>query len=116
MKYWTIQTADVWQSLCKDRVWRANSAFVEESWVDAYEWLVGQMKVRIEGVRLQGQMPVWIWRQWCGVKYAMPDLRNSGHLSAGTQGVRIELEIDEALVHKSQVAPKISTGVTSGVE
>ena len=43
-------------------------------------------------------LPLWAWYQWEGEQRRRPDLRSSGHLPRGEQGVRIEFEIDANLV------------------
>ncbi len=48
-----------------------------------------------------GQWPIWLWCQWRGSARRRPDLRASGHLPAGSAGVRIELELDAARVLRS---------------
>lgn len=46
-------------------------------------------------------MPVWLWCAWRGSAQPKPDLRATGHLPKGTLGVRIELEICESRVLRS---------------
>jgi len=42
-----------------------------------------------------GRFPLWGWYRCEGKKYPKPDLRSSGHLPKGANGVRIEFEIPE---------------------
>jgi hypothetical protein len=61
----------------------------------SYDWLICQMEQRIGPRPKQDAYPLWAWYQWDGATRCKPDLRSTGHLSAGTKGVRIELEIAE---------------------
>jgi len=56
------------------------------------------MEMRLGPRTHDDQMPVWVWRQWDGARRSRPDLRSRGHLPTGTQGVRIEVELDEGRV------------------
>jgi hypothetical protein len=60
-----------------------------------------QMRARLGQPSTRRQMPIWLWCQWRGAARARPDLRATGHLPAGTPAVRIELEIEDARVLRS---------------
>lgn len=43
--------------------------------------------------------PMWAWYSYyAGEKCRKPDLRCSGHLSSGTQGVRLKLRVEDEMV------------------
>ncbi|HEX7373782.1 MAG TPA: DUF3841 domain-containing protein, partial [Steroidobacteraceae bacterium] len=71
------------------------------SWAAAYRWMARSMRERLGPPHLPGQWPIWCWCQWRGVRRRMPDLRHAGHLPQGTQGVRLELQLDAARVLQS---------------
>jgi hypothetical protein len=101
MRAWTIQTPEVLAALRAGRTWRAESGHVQQNWLSAYRWMARRMAERIGAPASTGQMPIWLWCQWRGIARARPDLRATGHLPPGTPGVRIDLEIDEARVLRS---------------
>lgn len=98
MRLWTIQTAAVWQSLQEQTVFRADPALVEPDFRGAYAWLAGEMRRRLPPPPPGVETPVWAWQQYLDPKRKRPDLRSSGHLPRGERGVRLTLEIDDALV------------------
>ena len=104
MKLWTVQNEFFWERLEAAGEITADPFLVAaglcgegERFRNAYEWLARRMDEKIGGRPFPGAMPLWAWRQWSG-KRARPDLRSSGHLPKGERGVRIEFEIDSALV------------------
>lgn len=91
MILWTIQRVEAWKKLNKDGVLSGCQQYVEPYFLEAYQWLIEQMKTRI-GPQLQPDaFPIWAWYQWEGQR-KKPDLRSSGHLPKGEWGVRIEFE------------------------
>lgn len=90
MQVWTIQPVEVMAQLKKKRALYANSSYILEEFRDAYAWMRDQMKTRIPSY--SRHYPWWGWYS------RRPDLRQSGHLPRGTQGVRLELELDPAEV------------------
>jgi hypothetical protein len=90
MRVWTIQPMEVMAQLKKKRILYANSSYIPREFCDAYDWMRAQMKRRISSY--SGHYPWWGWHS------PRPDLRRSGHLPRGTQGVRLELELEPAEV------------------
>ncbi|MBC7099393.1 DUF3841 domain-containing protein [Candidatus Bipolaricaulota bacterium] len=86
MRVWTIQPVEVLEQLEAEEVLYADLAYIPEEFRHAYDWMRAQMKRRILGYR--GHYPWWGWHS------PRPDLRRSGHLPRGTQGVCLELELD----------------------
>jgi len=101
VRVWTIQAPQVLEALRSGLVWRAGESRVGLHWLPAYRWMAREMRDRVGVPQDQRQMPIWLWHQWRGVGQAMPDLRCGGHLPRGLHGVRIELELDEARVLRS---------------
>jgi hypothetical protein len=101
MRAWTIQTAEVYAALSSGQVWRALHEPAEAGGVPAYRWMTKVMRDRLGPPHSPRQLPVWVWCQWRGIAWAKPDLRARGHLPTGTRGVRIELEVDESRVLRS---------------
>lgn len=101
MHAWTVQAPDVMAVLRTGSVWRAGEARVEPSWIPAYRWMAGEMRDRLGAPAERSQMPIWVWCQWRGASRPRPDLRSPGHLPAGANGVRIEIELDEERVLRS---------------
>jgi hypothetical protein len=101
MRVWTIQTTEVWAALDSGKTWRTSDVPEEASWAPAYRWMAQAMRQRIGAPASRHQMPVWVWCQWRGAARPRPDLRARGHLPAGTSGVRIELELDETRLLRS---------------
>jgi len=85
---WTIQPVEVLARLTAARVLYADPACVPKEFHHAYIWMCAQMKQRLP--HYDGHYPWWGWHT------PRPDLRGSGHLPRGTQGVRLELELDPA--------------------
>lgn len=50
------------------------------------------MEQRIGNSEFKNQYPIWAWYQHQDANRRKPDLRRTGHLPAGTNGVRIEFE------------------------
>jgi len=90
---WTIQAPAAWAKLRKDGVLLARRRnLTEESWTDAYEWMMSRMEERIGAPPESDCIPLWAWARWGGMKRRRPDLRAAGHLSKGEEGVRIEFQ------------------------
>lgn len=98
MRLWTIQPAAVWDVLQRDGVFRADPALIDPDWRPAYAWLVDQMRRRLPDPGFAAEFPVWAWAQYDGPARPRPDLRRSGLIERGTRAVRLEIEIDDALV------------------
>jgi len=86
MRVWTIQPVEVLAQLKEERVLHADPACIPKEFRHAYDWMRAQMMRCIPNY--SGHYPWWGWHT------PRPDLRQSGHLPHGTQGVRLELEIN----------------------
>jgi len=86
MRVWTIQPVEVLARLTAARVLYADPACVPKEFRCAYDWMRAQMGRCLP--HYDGHFPWWGWHT------PRPDLRQSGHLPRGVQGVRLELEID----------------------
>lgn len=89
MKYWTVQDLSAWQEAQRVGVLTGNVEYIYEHFVDPYDWLVKQMKVRLNID--YDFYPVWLWTK-------RPDLRRRAHVSKGETGVLLEVDIDPATV------------------
>lgn len=101
MRAWTIQTPKVLTELSAGRTWRASCEHVQPEWLASYQWMAGEMRQRLGRPTTREQMPIWLWCAWRGSSRPKPDLRASGHLPVGSRGIRIELQIDDARVLRS---------------
>ena len=90
IRVWTIQPVQVLARLEQEQLLYTDPAHAPEEFRDAYDWLRAQMQERIPGYG--DHYPWWGWFT------PRPDLRQSGHLTRGTQGVRLELALDPAQV------------------
>jgi hypothetical protein len=96
VKVWSIQTLSAWQCLQETGVLRAKVAYVEPTWLHAYEWMARQLAQRVGPAPSGCDLPIWVWCQWNGRRHAKPDLRYKAHLPSGTPGVRLTLSLDTA--------------------
>jgi len=101
MRVWTIQAPQVLTVLRSGGVWRADESRVEPQWIPSYRWMASEMRQRLGAPGHRRQMPIWLWCQWRGERRRRPDLRSRGHLPQGACGVRIELELDDTRVLRS---------------
>ena len=90
MRMWTIQPVEVLVQLKEERVLHTVPSYIPKEFRHAYDWMRAQMKRRLP--YYDGHYPWWGWHT------PRPDLRGSGHLPHGTQGVRLELQLDPAKV------------------
>lgn len=100
LKLWTITTLETWQILQQRGVLRTEPTLIEQDWASAYTWMVAMMDERMCRPSPACQFPLWAWYQWHG-KQRKPDLRFGAHLNKGVRGVRIEFEIDDNNVLRS---------------
>lgn len=101
MRAWTIQTPDVLTALRSGQTWRARARSVPHDWTRAYQWMTGEMRARLGRPANPWQAPIWVWCQWRGTVRSKPDLRARGYLPSGARGVRIELELDDVRLLRS---------------
>lgn len=82
--YWTIQTKAKWNQAQKLGYLVGEFSFIDEDYKEPYHWMMAQMKKRIP--HYGGEYPVWLWTE-------RPDLRESGYLERGEQGVLLKIEL-----------------------
>ncbi|AWI06755.1 DUF3841 domain-containing protein [Clostridium drakei] len=99
MKLWTIQNFNLYEKFKETKSFNADENYVWDDIIFQYKWMVEQMKKRI-GLPTSEKIkyPIWAWCQWNGVKQKRPDLRYSAHLPKGTNGVLLELEVNDKSV------------------
>lgn len=90
MKLWTIQPISVYNELIRQGKIFMHIDFVDENFKEAYQWMIGQMNIKISPAPSNKYSPIWAWNQYNGENAKKPDLRSSGYLPKGTKGVRIE--------------------------
>lgn len=100
MLLWTIQTIEAWETLKNTRTLCCNSKLSEHEFMTAYLWMAEQMRKRLQYRCRYRTLPLWAWYQWEGKCRKKPDLRSTGFLPRGHEGVRIEFELnnDEVLL------------------
>lgn len=94
IKLWTIQDERGWNELQSKGVLVAREEFVEPDFKSGYDWMRRQMKRRIDYRNKENQYPIWAWYQSVDKDKKKPDLRQTGYLSKGVKGYRIEFEKD----------------------
>lgn len=86
-KYYTIQTIEAWDVALKKGYLEGDKNYIyDEYFLDSYKWMMSQMRKRL--TKYKGEFPIWMWTE-------RPDLRCSGHLARGANGVLLEINIDE---------------------
>jgi len=94
MILWTIQTLQAWKVLESKGFLQCGAAHAKPDFLTAYRWMAGQMRRRLAWSPSDREvLPVWAWYQWQNSRGRKPDLRFKAHLPAGTDGVRLELEV-----------------------
>lgn len=84
--YWTIQSFQKWEEIKRLGYLSGNKEYIWPEFIEAYHWLMGKMSEKIPNY--QSEYPVWLWKN-------RPDLRKSGHLNRGEQGVLLKINIAE---------------------
>ena len=64
---WTIQHVQVWHDLIRQKSLYASAKFIEPEFVASYDWLVAQMKTRVEGYA--GHYPWWAYEHRPNIRY-----------------------------------------------
>jgi hypothetical protein len=96
MQLWTIQPIEWYKKLLDNGIIYGDKQQIE--WIKeiefdyAYQWLIGEMNLRIGSIPNKNSYPIWAWNQYHNSKQKRPDLRSTGFLPKGAKGVRIELE------------------------
>jgi len=98
MVLWTTQSIEAWEILCKSGKLHCDNRLSDHEYAHAYEWMAEQMYKRVLFPQAAGAFPLWAWYQWGGERRKKPDLRSSGHLPRGSEGVRIEFELKDSFV------------------
>ncbi len=86
-KLWTIQHVNVWHDLIRHKALHASVDFVAPEFVASYDWLVAQMKNRVEGYA--GHYPWWAYERRPQVRY---------HTDQPGFYVLLQLQLDPARV------------------
>lgn len=92
MKLWTIHADYVWGKMQADGVLQGKAELADPLFANAYAWMQEQMIARIGAPPPGVSSPLWSWYQYDSVSKPRPDLRRSGHLPRGTNGVMLEVE------------------------
>jgi hypothetical protein len=87
--YWTIQRLAAWEKSKAVGYLVGDPEFIWTEFLEAYKWIMKQMEVRLS--HYHGEFPLWLWTE-------RPDLRKSGHLSKGENGVLLKVELDDSNV------------------
>ena len=95
MILWTIQHIDAWSAFQKNGFLQAEPQYIDQYLVQSYDWMVKNMKRAIGNPPKNIEYPIWAWAQYENQDKKKPDLRSSAHLPKGSEGVRIEFEINE---------------------
>ncbi len=93
---YTIQTIPAWEILHNSGVLRAHPNFIDSDFIDAYRWIESQMS-KISTKPVGTNHLIWSWYRY-NEKKNRPDLRYSGYLPRGTDGVLIEFKVDSSEV------------------
>lgn len=60
-----MQTVEAYQQLMQTGVLRANAEHIcDDSFADAYDWMVSEMAKRIGNPPNDVQYPIWAWYRW----------------------------------------------------
>lgn len=85
--FYTIQSIEKWELANQLGYLEGDKEYVYEYFLDAYKWMMQQMKTRLR--KYNNEYPVWLWPK-------RPDLRMSSHLPKGTKGILLQVNIPEA--------------------
>lgn len=91
--YWTIQSIDKWVEIENKGYFTTDPHFIWPEFIEAYHWLMKKMNDHIPNY--QNEYPIWLWTE-------RPDLRRSGHLNSGEQGVLLKIDIADNRVLLSE--------------
>ncbi len=96
MKLWTIQPLERYKELLeKKEIFSTIEYETEEYFRRAYDWLIGEMEIRISPKPFLNSSPIWAWYQYSSVNKRKPDMREVRAGRWGVDEVRIEFEKDE---------------------
>lgn len=96
MKLWTIQPAEIINTLMTEGVFVCDShlSVNYENFQEAYQWMVNEMDKRNIPHPKGLALPIWAWHTRNG-KQSQPDLRHSGYGKKGEKYACIELEVPD---------------------
>ena len=97
MILYTIQTAEMYEKLLKEKLLINDGVFLSDFGKDfcrQYKWMAEQMKLRGIKQVLAAKYPFWAWYKYSSKKNK-PDLRHAGHAIHGTKCVCLELAIPD---------------------
>ena len=71
---WTMQPVQVWHDLIRDKSLHVSARWIEPEFIQSYDWMVAQMKIRIEDCA--GNYPWWAYehRPKIGYHFHQPGL------------------------------------------
>jgi len=92
MKLWSIQEKSKLDEIRSTGKLICTENKFSLEWDNEYKWMIKQMIEKIGSSKKRNQYPIWAWYQYQDSKRKKPDLRKSGHLPSGTNGIRIEFE------------------------
>lgn len=102
MKLWTIQPLEWYENLSKNGVIYADPMHInylkEKSFMNAYDWLITEMELKLGKRPVANCYPIWAWYQWQDSQKREPDLRFGGLGNKGERSVILEIEKDERQV------------------
>lgn len=87
--YWTIQSNEKWNEIQEKGYLTGNPNFIWLDFIEAYYWMMKKMSEYIPNYK--GEYPVWLWTE-------KPDLRKSGYLERGEEGILLKIDIEESRV------------------
>lgn len=100
MIVWTIQPLDIYKKLIERKILYCDSkqdgfwGLISEEFQAAYDWLTGQMRLRISLPPKGVQYPFWAWALIDGA-IKKPDLRRTEFNNYSGENVVLELEIPD---------------------
>ncbi len=99
MTLWKIESLTVWHKLQQESVLRARREHIDADFLNAYDWLRGQMTPRIGPPPEPDVYPMWAYFQFASATKRRPDLRriSSGYSRDQTM-VLVELGVEESRV------------------
>lgn len=95
IRLWSIQTIEAWDELNQKGFLVGSKQYVEQEYLEGYEWMRQKMIEKIGKPKSTSQYPLWAWYQHYDKSKKKPDLRKTGHLPKGVRGVRIEFTANQ---------------------
>ena len=96
IKLWTIKDEKAYEELKNNKILYGKTRYVDNYFKNPYDWIIGQMKERLQYPSLDiFQYPVWAWYKWGVDKKNTEDLRYRGYGQKGAKLYKIEFEESE---------------------